>query len=84
MHIDCIIGDPSSLSTREIKQDIESLPNAQCLDLVGQMRATTYQRPGLAEQRLGMISEEVQEALEPLGIDNVCVSKFAAVDEEVK
>ena len=83
-HGDCIIGDPASLSTREIKADIETLPNAQCLDLVGQMRATTYQRPDLAEQRLGMIREEVQEALEPLGIDNVTVPKFAAVGEEMK
>ena len=83
-HSDCIIGDPSSLSTREIKQDIETLPNAQCIDLVGQMRATTYQRPDLAEQRLGMISGEVQEALDPLGIGNVCVSKFVAVGAEAK
>ena len=33
---------------------------------------------------MGMISEEVEAALEPLGIDNVCVSKFAAVGEEAK
>ena len=81
---ECIIRDPSSLNACEIKADIETLPNAQCLDLVGQMRATTYQRPDLAEQRLGMIREEVQEALEPLGIDNVTVPKFAAVGEEMK
>ena len=62
MHADNIFGDPSSLSTREIKQDIETLPNAQCLDLVGQMRATIYERPDLGETRLGMISEEVQNS----------------------
>ena len=59
------------------------MPSAQCLDMIGQLRATVYERPDLNEtRRLGLISEEVQEALEPLHIDNVCVSKMATIGEE--
>ena len=58
------------------------VPNSQCLDMIGQMRATLYERPELQETRLGLISEEVQEALAPLDIDNVCVPKMATIGEE--
>jgi len=46
------------------------------------MRATLYGRPDLNETRLGLISEEVQEALAPLDIGNVCVPKMATIGEE--
>ena len=70
------------LSTREIKDNIQTIPSAQCLDMIGQLRATVYERSDLNETRLGLISEEVQEAIEPLNVDNVCVPKMATIGEE--
>ena len=84
VHSDNIYGDPASLSTREIKENIQTVPSAQCLDMIGQLRATLYERPDLNETRLGLISEEVQEALAPLDIDNVCVPKMATIGEQTK
>ena len=61
---------------------MQTVPSAQCLDMIGQLRATVSERPDLNETRLGLLSEEVQEALAPLDIDNVCVPKMATIGEE--
>ena len=48
----------------------------QALNVLSQIQACTYERPDLQERRLGLIADEVEDAIEQLAIDNVVGSKL--------
>ena len=53
-----------------------SVSGAQALGVLSQIQACTYERPDLQQRRLGLIADEVEEAIDQLAIDNVVGSKW--------
>ena len=76
VHSDNITGDPASLSDKRLKEDVTSVSGAQALSVLSQIQGCTYERPDLQERRLGLIADEVEEAIDQLAIDNVVGSKW--------
>ena len=76
VHSDNVIGDAASLSDKRLKEDVTSVSGAQALSVLSQIRGCTYERPDLQERRLGLIADEVEEAIDQLAIDNVVGSKW--------
>ena len=50
----------------------------QALDVLSQIQGCTYEREDLDQRRLGLIANQVGEAIEQLGIDNVTSSRWHA------
>ena len=48
----------------------------QALSVLSQIQGCTYEREDLEERRLGLIADEVEEAIDQLAIDNVVGSKW--------
>ena len=44
--------------------------------MLSQIQACTYERPDLQQRRLGLIADEVEEAIDQLAIDNVAGSEW--------
>ena len=76
VHSDNVHGDPSSLSDRRLKDEIDYLSGEQSLDVLSQIRGCTYERPDLEQRRLGLIADEVEEAITGLAVDSVVGSKW--------
>ena len=76
VHSDNIHGDPSSLSDRRLKEELDFVSGTQSLDVLSQIQGCTYERPDLQQRRLGLIADEVEEAIDQLAIDNVLGSKW--------
>ena len=71
VHSDNVIGDPNSLSDARLKEEVTSVSGAQALGVLSQIQACTYERPDLQQRRLGLIADEVEEAIDQLAVDNV-------------
>ena len=52
------------------------MSGAQALSVLSQIEACTYERTDLQQRRLGLIADEVEEAIDQLAIDNVVGSKW--------
>ena len=74
VHSDNVIGDAASLSDKRLKE-ITSMSGAQALSVLSKIQGCTYERADLDQRRLGLIADEVGEAIEQLAIDNVVGSK---------
>ena len=48
----------------------------QALNVLGKIEAYTYDREDLQQRRLGLIADQVQDAIQELGIDNVVSTKW--------
>ena len=48
----------------------------QALSIISQIQAYTYDRPDLEQRRLGLIADEVEDAIQQLAIDNVIGSRW--------
>ena len=81
LHSDCIIGDPNSLSDGRLKSERTELSGQQAENILKQIKSYTYEREDIGERRLGLIADEVESAIEQLGIDNVVSSKFHKDDQ---
>ena len=81
MHSDNVIGDAASLSDKRLKEEITSVSGTQALSVLSQIRGCTYERPDLQERRLGLIADDVEDAIDQLAIDNVVGSKWHDSDE---
>ena len=81
MHSDNVIGDPASLSDARLKNEVTSVSGTQALSVLSQIRGCTYERPDLQERRLGLIADDVEDAIDQLAIDNVVGSKWHDSDE---
>ena len=75
-HSDNVIGDAASLSDKRLKQEVASVSGTQALSVLSQIRGCTYERPDLQERRLGLIADDVEDAIDQLAIDNVVGSKW--------
>ena len=75
-HSDNIIGDAASLSDSRLKHHRDPVSGAQALSVLSQIQAFTYDRPDLQQRRLGLIADEVEEAIEQLAIDNVTGTRW--------
>ena len=64
------------MSDRRLKDEIDFLSGEQSLDVLSQIRGCTYERLDLEQRRLGLIADEVEEAIDQLAIDNVVGSKW--------
>ena len=76
VHSDNVHGDPSSLSDRRLKDEIDYVSGTQALDVLGKIQGCTYEREDLQQRRLGLIANEVEEGIQQLAIDNVIGSKW--------
>ena len=81
VHSDNVHGDPSSLSDARLKSEVTHVSGTQALDVLSQIQGCTYEREDLQQRRLGLIADEVEEAIDQLAIDNVTGSKWHAGDE---
>ena len=63
VHSDNVIGDPNSLSDARLKEETTSVSGAQALGVLNQTQACTYERPDLQQRRLGLIADEVEDAM---------------------
>ena len=52
------------------------MPGAQTLDMLSQIQGCTYERPDLDQRRLGLIADEVEEAIEQFATGNIVGSKW--------
>ena len=75
------MGDPNSLSDGRLKSERTELSGQQAENILKQITAYTYEREDIGERRLGLIADEVQTAIEQLGIDNVVQSKWHKDDQ---
>ena len=74
---DNVYGDPSSLSDARLKTHLDPVSGNQALSVLSQIQSYTYEREDLQEERrLGLISQEVEEACAQLAIDNVIGTRF--------
>ena len=80
-HSDNVIGDAASLSDSRLKHHRDVVSGAQALSVLSQIKACTYERPDLQQRRLGLIADEVEEAIDQLAIDNVVGSKWHEGDD---
>ena len=76
VHSDNVHGDPSSLSDARLKSEVAPVSGGQTLSILGQIQACTYARQDLEQRRLGLIADEVEEAIDQLAIDNAVGSKW--------
>ena len=76
MHSDIIIGDPNSLSDARLKSEVAPVSGTQALSALSQIQGCTYEREDLQQRRLGLIADEVEDAIDQLAIDNVVGSKW--------
>ena len=53
----------------------------QALEVLSLITACTYEREDMDQRRLGLIADEVEEAIEQLAIDNVVGTKWHNNDE---
>ena len=81
MHSDNIIGDPASLSDARLKTEVTPVSGGQALSVLGQIQGCTYEREDLGQRRLGLIADEVEDAIDQLAIDNVVGSKWHEGEE---
>ena len=81
IHSDCVVGDPNSLSDARLKSEVTPVSGDQALDVLSQIQGCTYEREDLDQRRLGLIANQVGEAIEQLGIDNVTSSRWHAGDQ---
>ena len=47
------------------------MSGTQALDVLNQIQGCTYEREDLQQRRLGLIADEVEDAIDQLAIDNV-------------
>ena len=52
------------------------MSGTQALDVLTQIQGCTYEREDLQQRRLGLIADEVEDAIQQLAIDNVVGSKW--------
>ena len=81
MHSDNIIGDPNSLSDARLKTEVTPVSGGQALSVLSQIQGCTYEREDMQQRRLGLIADEVEEAIEQLAIDNVLGSRWHEGEE---
>ena len=81
VHSDNVHGDPSSLSDARLTSEVTHVSGGQALRVLGQIKGCTYERQDLEQRRLGLIADQVEEAIEQLAIDNVLGSKWHAGEE---
>ena len=67
---------PTRSPKGRLKTEVTSVSGAQALGVLSQIQACTYERTALQERRLGLIADEVEEAIDQLAIDNVVGSKW--------
>ena len=75
-HSDNVIGDPTTLSDRRLKEEVTSVSGAQALEVLSQIQGCTHDRPDLDQRRLSLIADEVEEAIDQLAVGNVTGSKW--------
>ena len=75
-HRDNAIGYPSSLSDKKPKEEGTSVSGLQVLSVLSQIQGCTYEHPDLQQRRLGLIANEVEDAIDLLATDNVMGSKW--------
>ena len=74
MHSDNVIGNPNS--DARLKEGATSVSGAQALSVLSSIQGCTYERPDLQQRRLGLIADEVEDAIDQLAVDNVVGSKW--------
>ena len=69
VHSDNVYGDPGSLSDARLKEEVTSVSGAQALSVLSSIQGCTYERPDLQQRRLGLIADEVEDAIGQLAVD---------------
>ena len=75
-HSDNVVGDPNSLSDAKLKSNQNLMTTEQALNVLGKIEAYTYGREDLQQRRLGLIADQVQDAIQELGIENAVSTKW--------
>ena len=81
MHSDNVYGDPASLSDARLKTEVTNVSGDQALSVLSQIQGCTYEREDLDQRRLGLIADQVQDAIQLLGVDNVVGTKWHQGEE---
>ena len=76
MQSDNIIGAPNSLSDARLKTEVTPVSGTQALSVLSQIHGCTYEREDMQQRRLGLIADEVEQAIDQLAIDNVLGSRW--------
>ena len=76
VHSDNVIGDPNSLSDARLKTERTSVSGAQALSVLSSIEACTFERTDLQQWCLGLIADEVEDAIDQLAVDKVVGSKW--------
>ena len=80
-HADNIYGNIASLSDARLKTEVTPISGEQALDVLSRIEGCTYEREDLGQRRVGLIADEVEEAIQELAIDNVVSSKWHNNDQ---
>ena len=78
---DNIYGNIASLSDSRLKREVTPISNEQALDVLSQIKGCTYEREDLGQRRVGLIADDVEEAIEQLACGNVVSSKWHIDDQ---
>ena len=62
------------MSDQRLESDVTPVSGDQALSVLSQIQGCTYERE--EQRRLGLIADEVEEAIEQLAIDNVLGTKW--------
>ena len=76
VHSDNVHGDLGSLSDRRLKSEVTPVSGTQALDVLSQIQGCTYEREDLDQRRLGLIADNVEQAIAQISVDNVVGSKW--------
>ena len=76
VHGDLVYTSVASSSDRRLKENFTEVSGTQALNVLSNISCQTYD--AFEQRRLGLIAQEVEQALEPLKIDNVVGSKLVS------
>ena len=59
-----------------LKTEVTPISGSQALDVLSQIQGCTYNREDLNQRRVGLIADEVEDAIGQLACDNIISSKW--------
>ena len=84
VHSENVDGDPASLSDARLKTEKKTktpVSGDPARQVLSQIEACTYEREDIEQRRLGLVAQEVEQAVSQLAIANAIGSKWHNNDE---
>ena len=82
LHTDNTYADYTSSSDARLKTERTDVTGEQALSVLSNMQAQTYWREDLEQRRIGLIADEVEDAVSEIDVDNIISSMHGTFNGE--